>query len=157
MIRRIFKPIHPGEGLSLAWALTQNLPGSYVASIQLTEVACQKIAKPQPEHACPKNPKGPRTQIMGFWGPKYYDNNAIWALKPYYLGPWTLRGRYASISCLAESSPLQKLGESDMNLDGVVTRRVCQRLHFRSLPTPLQSKYPHVAAPGTKYISLNGI
>ena len=24
-------------------------------------------------------------------GPKYYDINGIWALKPYYLGPWTLR------------------------------------------------------------------
>ena len=25
-------------------------------------------------------------------GPKYYNVNGIWALKPYYLGPWTLRG-----------------------------------------------------------------
>ena len=24
-------------------------------------------------------------------GPKYYTINGIWALKPYYLGPWTLR------------------------------------------------------------------
>ena len=38
-------------------------------------------------------PKGPRTQIIGFLGPKYYNINSIWALKPYYLGPWTLRGR----------------------------------------------------------------
>ena len=31
--------------------------------------------------------KGPRTQIIGFHGP------STWALKPYYLGPWTLRVR----------------------------------------------------------------
>ena len=24
-------------------------------------------------------------------GPKYYNINGIWALNPYYLGPWTLR------------------------------------------------------------------
>ena len=24
--------------------------------------------------------------------PKYYNINGIWALKTYYLGPWTLRG-----------------------------------------------------------------
>ena len=28
-------------------------------------------------------------------GPKYYNLNGIWALKPYYLGPWTLRGEIA--------------------------------------------------------------
>ena len=27
---------------------------------------------------------------MGVLGPQYYDMNDIWALKPYYLGPWTL-------------------------------------------------------------------
>ena len=26
--------------------------------------------------------------------PKYYDIHGIWALKPYYLGPWTLRVFY---------------------------------------------------------------
>ena len=36
-------------------------------------------------------PKGPRTQIMGVLGPKYHNINGIWALNPYYLGPWTLR------------------------------------------------------------------
>ena len=35
-------------------------------------------------------PKGPRTQIIGL-RPKYHDVHGIWALKPYYLGPWTLR------------------------------------------------------------------
>ena len=36
--------------------------------------------------------KGPRTQIMGFHlEPKYYSINGIWALKPYYLRPWTLK------------------------------------------------------------------
>ena len=24
-------------------------------------------------------------------GPKYYNIHGIWALKPFYLGPWTLR------------------------------------------------------------------
>ena len=38
-----------------------------------------------------RNPQGPRTQIIGFVGPKYYNINSIWTLKPYYLGPWTLR------------------------------------------------------------------
>ena len=27
-------------------------------------------------------------------GPKYCYRNGIWALKPWYLGPWTLRERY---------------------------------------------------------------
>ena len=36
-------------------------------------------------------PKGPRTQIIRVSGPKYHDINGSWALKPYYLGPWTLR------------------------------------------------------------------
>ena len=31
--------------------------------------------------------KGPRTQIIGVLGPKCYNINGIWALKPYYLGP----------------------------------------------------------------------
>ena len=31
-------------------------------------------------------------------GPKYYSINGIWALKPYYLGPWTLRVRYCFLS-----------------------------------------------------------
>ena len=37
-------------------------------------------------------PKGPRTQIIGrVLGAKYHNVNGSWALKPYYLGPWTLR------------------------------------------------------------------
>ena len=35
--------------------------------------------------------EGPRTHIIELPGPKYYIINCIWALKPYYLGPWTLR------------------------------------------------------------------
>ena len=31
-----------------------------------------------------------RTTIIGFEGPKYYNVNGIWALKPHCLGPWTL-------------------------------------------------------------------
>ena len=31
---------------------------------------------------------GPRTQIIG---PKYHEYDSILALKPYNLGPWTLR------------------------------------------------------------------
>ena len=38
-------------------------------------------------------PKGPRTQIIGFQGPNTIVCFGIWALKPYYLGPWTLRVR----------------------------------------------------------------
>ena len=29
-------------------------------------------------------------------GPKYYSTYGIWALKPYYLGPWTLSGYHPS-------------------------------------------------------------
>ena len=36
-------------------------------------------------------PKDPRTRIIGFLGPKYCNIIGIGALKPYYLGPWTLR------------------------------------------------------------------
>ena len=38
------------------------------------------------------DPKGPRTQITGLWGPNIININGIWELRnPYYLGPWTLR------------------------------------------------------------------
>ena len=37
-----------------------------------------------------KIPKGPRTQIIGLSGP----NTILLALKPDYLGPWTLRENY---------------------------------------------------------------
>ena len=40
------------------------------------------------------NPKGPRTKIIGFWGPNaLHSYYSIRALKPHYFGPWTLRGR----------------------------------------------------------------
>ena len=39
----------------------------------------------------------PRTQIIGFIEPKYYTINDTWALKPDYLGPWTLRDRYSTV------------------------------------------------------------
>ena len=34
--------------------------------------------------------KDPNTRVLG---PKYHHKNGIWALKPYYLSPWTLRVR----------------------------------------------------------------
>ena len=40
---------------------------------------------------CGLNPKGPRTQNNSVLGLKYYSINGNWALKPYYLGAWTLR------------------------------------------------------------------
>ena len=36
----------------------------------------------------PSGSKDPNNRVVG---PKYYDINGIWALKPCYLGPWTLR------------------------------------------------------------------
>ena len=36
----------------------------------------------------PKGSKDPNDRVLG---PKYYSINGILALKPYYLGPWTLR------------------------------------------------------------------
>ena len=47
-------------------------------------------------------PNCPRTQIMGVLGAKYYSVNGIWALKPYYLGPWTLRECVHGICILLE-------------------------------------------------------
>ena len=36
----------------------------------------------------PRGSKDPNNKVLG---PKYYTINGIWALKPYDLGPWTLR------------------------------------------------------------------
>ena len=33
--------------------------------------------------------KDPNIRVLG---PKYYNMNGIWALKPHYLGPWTRKG-----------------------------------------------------------------
>ena len=35
---------------------------------------------------------------MGVVGPKYYNITGIWALNPYYLGPWTLRDSQLKVS-----------------------------------------------------------
>ena len=35
-------------------------------------------------------------------GPKYYDITGTWALKPYYLGPWTLRARVLGTKNLSD-------------------------------------------------------
>ena len=37
-----------------------------------------------------KGSKDPNNVVLG---PKCYNINGIWALKPYDLGPWTLRGK----------------------------------------------------------------
>ena len=39
----------------------------------------------------PAFPKGPVTKIRGLLGPNNYVINGLWAPKPYYLDPWTLR------------------------------------------------------------------
>ena len=36
----------------------------------------------------PYGSKDPNNRVLG---PKYYNSNGIWALKPCYLGPWALR------------------------------------------------------------------
>ena len=36
-------------------------------------------------------PSGSKNPHTGVFGPKYYNIAGIWALKRYYLGPWTLR------------------------------------------------------------------
>ena len=38
--------------------------------------------------------QGPNKRVLG---PKYYNINDIWVLKPCYFGPWTLRGLYGLI------------------------------------------------------------
>ena len=37
----------------------------------------------------PEGSKDPNNRVFG---PKYNNTNGIWALKPYYLGPWTHKG-----------------------------------------------------------------
>ena len=39
-------------------------------------------------------PQGSKDPNGGVLGPKHYNMNGIWDLKPYYLGPWTLRVMY---------------------------------------------------------------
>ena len=41
----------------------------------------------------PSGSKDPNNKVLG---PKYYGVNGIWALKPHYLGPWTLRVNHSS-------------------------------------------------------------
>ena len=38
-------------------------------------------------------PQGSKDLNNRVLGPKYYNMNGIWGLKPDYLGPWTLRAR----------------------------------------------------------------
>ena len=44
--------------------------------------------KLRPTSELPLGSKDPYNRVSG---PKYYNINGIWALKPHYLGPWTLR------------------------------------------------------------------
>ena len=37
------------------------------------------------------SPSGSKDPNNGVLGPKYYNIHGVWALKPYYLGPWPLR------------------------------------------------------------------
>ena len=42
------------------------------------------------EYRLPLVSKDPHTRVLG---PKHHEHYTIWALKPNYLGPWTLRVR----------------------------------------------------------------
>ena len=50
-------------------------------------------------------------------GPKYYNINGIWALKPYYLGPRTLRVLYEEVD---ENAPAS-LRHVVLNLKGALS------------------------------------
>ena len=51
----------------------------------------------------PKGSKDPNNEALG---PKDYNINGIWALKPYYLKPWTLRVRkYENLRLPAHGKP----------------------------------------------------
>ena len=41
----------------------------------------------------PQGSEDPNNRVLG---PKYYNIDGIWALKPYYFGPWTLKVRVQS-------------------------------------------------------------
>ena len=45
-------------------------------------------------------------------GPKYYNVNGIWALKPYYLGPWTLRECLGFRLTVETPRPMTKISET---------------------------------------------
>ena len=66
--------------------------------------------------------KGPRTQQIGFQGFKYCNISGIGALKPYYLGPWTLRG---NLTC---RSSIVSFGTKSACMSSVVRRSTASRL-----------------------------
>ena len=58
-----------------------------------------------------QNPKGSKDPNNGALGPKYYNINGIWALKPHNLGPWTLKEwfsdfRHRTLPAVFERSPI---------------------------------------------------
>ena len=75
-------------------------------------------------------------------GPKYHKSCTVWALKPYYLGPWTLRETVENIGSLVsynrsptthvlETSFLERLGVAEtayrkMRLPLVCGPQYCQ-------------------------------
>ena len=49
--------------------------------------------------------KDPNNRALG---PKYYNINGIWALKPPYLGPWTPRGLHYTMRPTREPTTWRK-------------------------------------------------
>ena len=66
----------------------EKLPFSYWQSLRIPCLADFRGRSKRTVHARRTFPKGIRT--LRVQGPEYV--NGIWGLKPYYLGPWTLRG-----------------------------------------------------------------
>ena len=62
-----------------------------------------------------QHPEGPRAQMVGGLGPKYYNINSIWALKPHDLGPGTLEERAQGHSVVLDSKHLDS-GMDDVHL-----------------------------------------
>ena len=46
------------------------------------------------DYGIPQGPKDPNNKASG---PKYHSHYGIWALEPYYLGPWTFRDRVLQV------------------------------------------------------------
>ena len=54
-------------------------------------VHAEKFSYVRPGRMWADYPEGSKDSNNGALGPKFHTINGTWALKPYHLGPWTLR------------------------------------------------------------------
>ena len=94
----------------------------------------------------PQGSKDPNNRVLG---PKYYNVDGIWALKPHYLGPWTLRqskercGLEHLATGLSSSEAVLGVSENDGYLLGVPIIRTIV-LGGSILGSPYFGKLPYI-------------